>query len=53
LVHALSARYTGAGLSNVTVQTYPGARHELVNETNREAVFADLVRVLDGWFPRQ
>ncbi|MCW2755308.1 MAG: lysophospholipase [Marmoricola sp.] len=53
LVHALSARYTSAGLSNVSVQTYPGARHELVNETNREAVVADLVRVLDGWFPRQ
>ena len=29
--------------ANVELKLYPGARHELFNETNREEVFADLV----------
>ncbi|MFC5502428.1 alpha/beta hydrolase [Lysinimonas soli] len=35
------------GLSDVTVEIYPGARHEVYNETNRDEVVADLVRWLD------
>lgn len=42
-----------AGLRDVTVQVYDGARHEVFNETNRDEVIADLVgwiesHVLDG-----
>jgi alpha-beta hydrolase superfamily lysophospholipase len=32
----------------LTERTYPGARHEVFNETNRAEVFADLTRFLDG-----
>lgn len=35
------------GLSDVTVLVYPGARHEVYNETNRIEVMADLVSWLD------
>jgi alpha-beta hydrolase superfamily lysophospholipase len=38
--------YNDAGLTHVSVQLYPNARHELVNETNRDEVTADLV----AWF---
>jgi len=36
-----------SGLSDVTVRIYPGARHEIYNETNRGEVIADLVAWLD------
>jgi alpha-beta hydrolase superfamily lysophospholipase len=32
-----------AGFLDVTLQIYPGARHELFNETNRDDVFADQI----------
>lgn len=35
--------YRGAGLEDVTLRLYPGARHEILNETNRERVEADLL----------
>jgi alpha-beta hydrolase superfamily lysophospholipase len=43
LHHALEA----AGLSQVTVRAYAGARHELFNETNRDEVTRDLTSWLD------
>lgn len=42
LVHALADRYRTAGLADVTVRIYAGARHEVFNETNRDEVVADL-----------
>ncbi len=45
LVELLGRRYRDAGLSDVTVTTYPDARHEIFNETNRDEVTADVV----GW----
>ena len=33
-----------AGVRDVTLRLYPGARHELLNEVNREEVTADLMR---------
>jgi len=47
LVDTLVDRYRTAGLTNVTLRVYPGARHEIVNETNRVEVIADLVAWLD------
>ena len=32
----------------MTVRTYPGARHEILNETNRDEIIAELV----GWIDR-
>jgi alpha-beta hydrolase superfamily lysophospholipase len=48
LVHALVDRYTSAGLTDVTLKTYPGARHEIFNETNRDEVVTDLTTWLAG-----
>ncbi|WP_183086566.1 alpha/beta fold hydrolase [Mycetocola zhadangensis] len=36
-----------AKLSDVTLKIYPGARHEIYNETNRDEIIADLVEWLD------
>ena len=41
-VPQLAGQMRGAGLTNVQVTIYPGARHELVNETNRDLVHADI-----------
>jgi len=40
--------YRRAGLSLVTHRFYPGARHELFHEVNREEVTRDLISWLDG-----
>lgn len=42
-VEATGQRYRAAGLTDVTVNLYPQARHELLNETNRDEVTADIV----------
>ena len=34
LLTPLTDRYAAAGLTDVTVRVYPGARHEILNETN-------------------
>lgn len=46
-VTRLAERYRKAGLTRVTVRFYPDARHECLNEINREEVHADLVNWLD------
>lgn len=48
LVHALVARLEGAGLTDVTLTTYPEARHEVFNETNKAEVKTDLI----AWLAR-
>jgi len=45
-VRRLFDAYRNAGLMHVSLQFYPDARHELVNETNRADVTADLI----AWF---
>jgi alpha-beta hydrolase superfamily lysophospholipase len=47
LLTPLADRYRAAGL-DVTVHTYPDARHEILNETNKAEVLADLT----GWLDR-
>jgi alpha-beta hydrolase superfamily lysophospholipase len=37
-----------AGLSDVTAIVYPGARHEVFNETNRAEVVADVLDFVDA-----
>jgi alpha-beta hydrolase superfamily lysophospholipase len=46
-VTQLIERYRAAGLQRIVYKAYPGARHELFNETNRDEVHRDLVRWLD------
>ena len=48
LVDALVDRYRAAGLTDITVRVWPGARHEVFNETNRFEVIVDLVDWLDS-----
>ncbi len=43
LLHLLIDRYRAAGLKDVTYDFYPGGRHEMLNETNRDEVIANLV----------
>lgn len=45
-VDRLLARYARAGLTDVQHRLYPGGRHEMLNEINRDEVVADLVRWL-------
>ncbi len=47
-VEQVAEQFRNAGLENVTVKLYEGARHELFNETNRGEVIADLI----GWLDR-
>ena len=42
-VTQLLGAYRRAGLQSVTHRFYPGGRHEMVNETNREEVLVDVV----------
>ena len=48
LLAPLTDRYAAAGLTDVTVRVYPGARHEILNETNKDAVLGELI----GWIDR-
>ena len=43
----LMDRFADAGLRNATLKVYPGGRHEMLNETNRAEVVADLHAWLD------
>ena len=45
LVDLLGQRYRAAGIADVTVRIYPGARHEIFNETNRAEITGDVI----GW----
>jgi alpha-beta hydrolase superfamily lysophospholipase len=42
-----------SGLTDVTTIVYPGARHEIYNETNRDEVMADLSSWLDARIARR
>ncbi|WP_231123819.1 hypothetical protein [Nocardioides sambongensis] len=44
----LGQRYREAGLVDVTVTLYPEARHEIFNETNRDAVTGDVIAWLEA-----
>jgi alpha-beta hydrolase superfamily lysophospholipase len=46
LVDLVAQRYRDAGLTNVTTKWYPSARHELLNETIRHEVTADIIEWL-------
>lgn len=51
LVQLLGQRYRDAGLADVTVRVYPGGRHEILNETNRDEVTADIIAWLVAHLP--
>jgi alpha-beta hydrolase superfamily lysophospholipase len=47
LLAPLVDRYRDAGLKDLTVKVYAGGRHEMLNETNRAEVVADLTAWLE------
>jgi alpha-beta hydrolase superfamily lysophospholipase len=47
LLTPLVDRLKDGGLTDVTVVTYPGARHEILNETNRDEVIGALISWLE------
>ena len=47
----VAKRYAAAGNPYVTERRYEGGRHELVNEANRQEVFADLTGWIDAHLP--
>jgi len=53
LVRPLTERYAAAGLYDVTLRIWPGARHEVFNETNRDEIVADLQTWLDRVVPER
>ena len=50
-IERLVGNYQQCGLKNLTLQKYPGGRHEMFNETNREVVIADLLQWLEEVLP--
>jgi alpha-beta hydrolase superfamily lysophospholipase len=46
-VRELAERYRAQGVGPVTLRLYPEGRHEMLNETNRDEVHADLLAWLD------
>jgi alpha-beta hydrolase superfamily lysophospholipase len=46
-VKRLVESYRGAWLTDVTLKIYEGGRHEMLNETNRDEVTADVLQWLD------
>ncbi|MBR1899107.1 MAG: lysophospholipase [Oscillospiraceae bacterium] len=45
--------YLHAGLRNVEMKLYPGDRHEILNETDREVVYVDLLDWLHLYLPEE
>ena len=52
-VRILIRRYESAGLYDIFHEFYPGGRHEMLNETNREEVQADLLAWISAVLLRQ
>ena len=48
LIQQLGQRYRDAGVADVTVKLYPAARHEILNETNRDEVTEEVVAWLSA-----
>ena len=43
-VHTMLDRYREAGVSGISLDFYPGGRHEMLNEVNRDEVRSNLLR---------
>lgn len=49
---ALLDRYKALGMTDVSHKFYPGGRHEMLNETNRDEVQRDVLAWLDKTIPK-
>ena len=41
-------QYRAAGMKNISMKLYKGARHEILNETNRDEVYKDILDFAEG-----
>lgn len=48
-VRRLIKAYEKLGILDVSYKLYPGGRHEMLNEINRDEVMGDIVSRLDSW----
>jgi len=49
-VRSAAQRFTDAGMTDVQVRLYPDARHEVLNETNCDEVYADVLAFIEHCF---
>ena len=47
-MHKLSEHYAVTGHRHLAAKIYPGGRHEMLNETNREEFTTDVLRWIDS-----
>ena len=50
-VKKVAGWFKDAGVKDLTVTLYPGGRHEMLNETNRDEVYAHVLEWLEGCLP--
>jgi alpha-beta hydrolase superfamily lysophospholipase len=50
-VQQVADQYRRVGVTDVTTRFWPDGRHEMLNETNREEVMADIIAWLDAHLP--
>lgn len=50
-VRRLAELYTRLGLKDIAVKLYPGGRHEMLNEINRDEVMSDVLGWLESHMP--
>ena len=43
-------KYSDTGHSNISMKLYPDARHELLNEINRQEIYGDILNWLEENF---
>ena len=49
-INLIAEKYRESGIENVTVKLYPGARHEIINEPNKDEIISDMIIWLDKNF---
>ena len=47
-VRTVASRFQAAGMKDVTTKLYPGARHEVLNELNKEEVWNDVLAWMES-----
>jgi len=52
-VKKIFSRFEKAGMTDLKITLYNDARHELLNETNRDSVFSDILKWLEKHLPVQ
>ncbi|MDR6549729.1 alpha/beta fold hydrolase [Paenibacillus qinlingensis] len=51
-VRRLIRGYEKLGIQDISYKLYPGGRHEMLNEINRDEVMRDIVARLDSWMAK-